>query len=302
MSDLSFAALTEELKGELLNKNRDIKDELETMLDSFLELSYEGVEVAVSIKHDCLLVRIFADGEYTFVSPIPRSESASIASALKLVRDYAVLEMLPLIFTDVPRSDLDYYKDFFKITDARIYPDDEDTFFVRVLTECDGVERLPRICTERLVLNEIKEKDICSYAKLCKDELVNKFWGYDAAADNPEGDDRFYIEVARREFELSQAITLGVFLDGTLIGEGVIYAFDYTGSASVGVRLLPEYQGRGFGSEAILGLISYCREIGLDYLVSDVMQENLASNKMMQRIFGEGAEGNGKIRYTMKLK
>ncbi len=301
MSDLSFAVLTDELRNELVFKGDVYSDDLAMMLDSFLELSREGIEAAVAIKCGCLLVRIFADGEYSFVSPIELEDGASVADALILVRDYAMRQMLPLIFTDVPRADIEYYQNFFKMPEARVYPDEDDTFFVSVFSECDGVDKPPSLYTERLILGEISEEHVPSYARLCRDKDVNRYWGYDVSADNKEDTDEFFLEVASRELDISQAITLGIFFDGALIGEAVIYAFDFTGGASFGIRLLPEYHGKGFGTEALGAVISYSRDIGLDYLCADVMPENTKSIKMMDKYFDTGREKCGKMHFKLKL-
>lgn len=301
MSDLSFTVLTDAVKTNLITENAEYSDDLRVMLDSFLELADEGIEAAVAIRCGCLLVRIFADGEYSFVSPIELEDGASVADALKLVREYAVRQMLPLIFTDVPRSDLEYYQSFFKMPEARAYPEDEDTFFVSVISECNGVDKTPSLYTERLILGEISEEHLPSYARLSRDKDVNRYWGYDVSADNKEDVDEFFLEVASRELDISQAITLGIFFDGALIGEAVIYAFDFTGGASFGIRLLPEYHGKGFGTEALGAVISYSRELGLDYLCADVMRENTKSIKMMEKYFDTGREKCGKIHFTLKL-
>ncbi len=302
MSDLSFTVLTDCVKANFISENSLYADDLRVMLESFLELAGEGIEAAVAIRCGCLLVRIFADGEYSFVSPIELSDCASVADALVIMRDYAVRQMLPLIFTDVPRSDIEYYQSFFKKLQARAYAEDEDTFVVSALSECNGIHKPPRLYTDRLMLSEISKEHLPSYARLCRDKDVNRYWGYDALADNKEDTDEFFLETARRELDLSQAITLGIFFDAALIGEAVIYAFDFTGGASFGIRLLPEYHGKGFGTEALGAVISYSRDIGLDYLCADVMSKNTKSIKMMGKYFDTGREKDGIMHFKLKLE
>ncbi|MDR9750411.1 GNAT family N-acetyltransferase [Pseudomonas sp. SZMC_28357] len=55
------------------------------------------------------------------------------------------------------------------------------------------------------------------------------------------------------------------------------------GHAEVGCLLLPEHQGKGFGTESRLAIIDYAREIGLDSLESTVTDGNIASCKVLEK-------------------
>ena len=43
-------------------------------------------------------------------------------------------------------------------------------------------------------------------------------------------------------------------MNGTLIGEAVLYNFDYRGSAELGCRIDKAYAGNGYGTEAFPGI------------------------------------------------
>ena len=298
---LSFKELTPDVLDELIKEYPQYSEELSEMLFGLLDLYRDGVTPAVSVLDSILFVRIFDEGVYSFISPIPLSDVADIRRALLLIRDYAVREMLPLVFTDVPREDITVYSNVFKLPNVRVYDDDDDLFFVRCATECDGVTELPNIYGERVALKPIFDIDATQYARLCKDKEVNRYWGYDADVDNVTGSDEFYLSLAKDEFERGVAITLGAYLQDSFIGEGVLYGFDFSGGASLGVRLLPEYQGRGFGSEIMTMLVSFAREIGLDYLTCEVLLENKASIKMTEKIFGLGLRDSDRNKYRISL-
>ena len=79
----------------------------------------------------------------------------------------------------------------------------------------------------------------------------NRWWGYDdvGGLGAPVTERSFY-DVARRDFENRMAVNFAVRLNGTLIGEAVLYNFDYRGSAELGCRIDKAYAGNGYGTEA----------------------------------------------------
>lgn len=55
------------------------------------------------------------------------------------------------------------------------------------------------------------------------------------------------------------------------------------GHAEVGTLLLPEFQGKGFGTESRKAIIDYAAAIGLDSLESTVTDGNIASCKVLEK-------------------
>ncbi|PBP91535.1 GNAT family N-acetyltransferase [Pseudomonas syringae] len=55
------------------------------------------------------------------------------------------------------------------------------------------------------------------------------------------------------------------------------------GHAEVGCLLLPEHQGKGFGTESRRAIIDYATAIGLDSLESTVTDGNIASCKVLEK-------------------
>lgn len=53
----------------------------------------------------------------------------------------------------------------------------------------------------------------------------------------------YFLSVAREDFRRRQAVNFAVRLDGKLIGEAVLYHFDWRGGAELGCRIAPAYAG-----------------------------------------------------------
>ena len=272
------------------------KELVAEVIESFANSEYE---VALSVYNDARLIRIY-DGGYMF-SPVGLRDPWDMRGALEAVRDYAVKEMIPLIFTDVLREELDVYTDLFRFVEARAY-DDEDTFWLSIDSECSTLESMPEISDGEMTLSEIKEEDKEAYGYLCMDDGINRYYGYEGRADNPDGDPDIFIETARRELDQGIALNLGVYFQGEFVGDGVIYAFDFSGGASVAVRILPERQGTGLGTRALSLLVELGRKIGLLHLYTEVMTENSASMAMTGKLMKNVLEEDGRAYFELNLE
>ena len=115
----------------------------------------------------------------------------------------------------------------------------------------------PELETERLVLDAITEEDIPAYNRLCLDDERNRYWGYDYRRDCENPDEEYFYLDQKKDFGSSTAMNFAVRLDGTFIGEVILYHFDFRGGAEIGIRLLPEYEGHGYAGEAYRGACDY---------------------------------------------
>ncbi len=154
---------------------------------------------------------------------------------------------------------------------------------LRVRNELAYVEEIPALHSERLTLDAMGEKDLAAYNRLCLDDERNRWWGYDYRKDlEGELTEGYFLEVARRDFANKLAVNFAVRLDGELIGEAVLYQFDYKGGAELGCRILPEYAGHGYGAEAFRRAAEWSLyELGLYRLKAKCYRENEASRKML---------------------
>ncbi len=308
---LTFEILNEENKSELIKRFTEELGDGETVaeiIEAFFQLSdEEGIEVAHTTSHGCLLVRIFDAGRYSFVYPIDIREDADIESTLTEIANYARRELIPLYFTDAPREELDRVGRVFPHIEARAYDEDEDSFVISIMSECDMLSDVPTFTHGDILLSQIDTSEIAEYARLCRDDEVNRYWGYDYKGDETDVTDEYFLRVTEAEFSAGVALALAVRErdgenKGKFLGEGVLFDFDYRGSAMVAIRLLPEYQGRGIGTRALEALIALAKDIGIKTLNSKVLLANTRSVKMTERKMPRLPDDDGKAVFVMNLQ
>ena len=280
----------------------DVSDEAIEIISGISELMTEETSVAFCYLDKVLYARIFDGERYVFPLPFMLDEECNAKEACLNLAAYARRELVPLIISDVPRDELKFLCDIFPHIDAFCYEDDDDSFFVKVNNECDMLEEIPMIELDGIALDELNDEDKEKYAELCRDRNLNKYWGYDADADNPDGDADFYINVVRREMNDGVALTLAVRENGELVGEATLYDFDYRGSASIAVRILPSFHSRGIGSRTLKALIELAREIGLTEVRTEVLIENENSIKMTSKYMREIMRTESKVLFALSLK
>ena len=250
---------------------------------------------------EVLYARIYDGERYLFPLPFMLTDDADAEAALINLAAYSVREMVPLIITDVPRDELDFVMSVFPHIYASAYEEDEDTFFIKVNNECDMLCEIPRIEEDGIILDGICEADKEKYAELCRDRALNKYWGYDVDADNPDGDVDFYLDTARREFEEGVALALAIREGGDFVGEATVYGFDCRGGACIALRVLPTCHSRGIGTRATRALISLAKEIGLSTLRAEILNENVASIKMTSKLMDLENTTKSKTYFTLSL-
>lgn len=116
-----------------------------------------------------------------------------------------------------------------------------------------------------IVLTAFRETDKEAYFRLNTDRENNLWWGYDYEEDytvpgHPD-EETFYTSVM---FDMAVGDSMNFAVreqeDGPMIGEGLLWNFTDAGSAEVGMRLLPEYQGKGISAIAGPALIRYAEK------------------------------------------
>ena len=257
--------------------------------------------VAFSYLNEVLYVRVYDGERYVFPLPFMLTEDADAEEACVNLAAYSRRELIPLIITDVPRDEIDFLCSIFPHIDAYTYEDDDDTFYIKVNNECDMLEGIPSTELDGITLDALSDIDKDGYAELCRDRDLNKYWGYDADEDNPDGDADFYLDVARRELQDGVAIALAIRIGGEFVGEATIYDFDYIGSAAIAVRVLPACHSRGIGSGATRALIKLAKQIGLKSLRTEILEENKSSIKMTSKCMDVVKYENGKVYFALSL-
>ena len=158
--------------------------------------------------------------------------------------------------------------------------------------ELDDWDAIPRLETERLVLDEMTEADKSVYNALCLDDERNRWWGYDYRQDlHGELTEDYFLEVARHDFACRLAANFAIRLDGQMIGEAVLYNFDWRGGAELGCRIAPAFAGHGYGTEAFAAVADWALyRLGLDRVVAKCYRENAASYRMLSSCMRRSGE------------
>ena len=97
------------------------------------------------------------------------------------------------------------------------------------------------------------------------------------------------------------AASFAICVDDKMIGEAVLFDFDYQGSGQAAIRLHGKYHGQGIGSEAVALLIELSRRMGLKTLRAEIKTENLPSLAMTRRYFSETGSDGEKVYFTLSL-
>ncbi len=267
--------------AELLSRceNDQIKEEISEMLFGYVE---EGVDFALSVAADCLVVRIY-DGEYLFMCPMALNQDASVSDAAEAVRRYAIREEIPITFIDVTSDELPLVSEPFRFCESIPMDDEGEIFAVKPLTEIGKIAELPTLCGTKSTLTPIYESDIADFARLSRDENTNKYFGYNYKEDYADASDDHFYDVVKYEEEVGLAACFAIRCEGAFAGEASLFGFDYLGGASVAIRLLPEFYGRGLGSEALSLMLDLARDIDIKSVETPIKKVNESSIKMTQK-------------------
>ena len=139
------------------------------------------------------------------------------------------------------------------------------------------------------------------YAELCKNQNVNKYWGYDYLDDVTDPNDEYFFDNAEREFACGIAAAMAIRVGGKFVGESTIYAFDGKGGAEFALRILPEWQGRGIGTETVRATVLAASRLGLVRLRAEVMSENLPSVAMLKKVSDSYTERDGRLLFDINI-
>ncbi|MDE7242746.1 MAG: GNAT family N-acetyltransferase [Oscillospiraceae bacterium] len=166
--------------------------------------------------------------------------------------------------------------------------------YVQVRNELDGLEEIPVLESKRLTLDAITDRDRAVYNRLCLDDERNRWWGYDYRKDlKGELTDSWFLDVARHDFQNKLAVNFAVRLNGHMIGEAVLYEFDWRGGAELGCRIVPELSGYGYGTEAFQCVAEWSLyRLGLYRLKGKCFKENAASKRMLESCMRPKGEDN----------
>ena len=257
---------------------------------------------AFAFTHGTCVARCFDGAEYTFSFPYEISEYADVFMAVEETVRYAVLEEIEPVFEGVPAERVGM---FFTLGYRHINADsdspDSDTYRISLKSECALIDCYPEAACENTELCALRKNDFSDYERLCRDVENNKYWGYDYREDYGDAKDVSFAALAERDFELSSALSLAIMDSGKFVGEALISSFDYKGGADISVRILPEFQNKGYGSRALSLLFEIAEKMGLVKLYARVYKENAPSISLFSKQADEAREEKDTVVFVYNL-
>lgn len=158
-----------------------------------------------------------------------------------------------------------------------------DKFNVYPHRAIDSIPHYPELSSERLILREITDFNAKELYRLEFDEERNKYWGYNwrehySGEPTPE----YFLSNIRADFKNKEEMPFGIFFDGMFAGEVVLHNFGYRNDCEIGVRLLPEFEGKGIAREALLTLMHYAFfTLDIDVVLAKCYKPNERSRKCL---------------------
>ena len=293
-------------RGEFLKISAELSDSEREIISEYLSdgNDYGDFEVLFGYISGCLILRYYSsDAGYHFESPIPLSSEAEIEKAFLAVSEYCKREAIPEIYVGVSEEDIPT-----ALRGAESYEtaqDEDGTYLVIVYTECQMCDELPEVMYEDVYLGEFASAFADDYERIVKNVNLNRYFGYNVMEDHPEATGKELVQIARGEFENGEAMNFAAtVLSGernVFIGEGTLSSFDGRGGASVAFRVLPEWQGRGYGRKILKALTLAAKDIGLKRLFASVARENLPSLAILKREFSKVGETEDTLDFTLML-
>ena len=137
-----------------------------------------------------------------------------------------------------------------------------------------------KVCTKRLTLRKIEESDFDNLIDIFLSEEVAKTF---MLPDFKSRDDA--LKLAERFRDLSQdrnRFVYGVYLDNRLIGF-VNDVFIGENVVELGYVISPKHKNKGYATEALKGSINLIFESGFQFVKCEAFEENLASQRVMQK-------------------
>lgn len=297
-----------------------LSDDERSKAASYITPDIYGHEIAHSYYEGCLLTRLFTDEiGYYFWPAVPLSRRARLGKAYEAISDYARLEAIKEVYVDLPRDHVSMVtkgKPYATVTkdEDDDFRDDEDEergepwerYFVEIDTECTLAEYLPEVMVDDVYLSEFAIAYAADYERLVRNKEVNRYFGYSYLDDAEGASGTDFINMAREQFDRGEAMNFAAtVLSGDknlLIGEGTLYGFDGKRGASFSLRLLPEWQGKGYGKKILAALISLANGLGLFKLYAEIDQRNIPSIRLVSTVGKLEKKKDSRVRFTVNVK
>ena len=145
----------------------------------------------------------------------------------------------------------------------------------------EHIRAKPVIDAEKVRLRPLQAADVPDIKTWTTDISVYTYWG-----KGPGKTDRNPELLFERSPKPVKSFRLGIEekRSGRLIGEVWVYRIEKKRMASVAIRLAAAWQGKGYGTEALLQMTLFCfRNTELQRLWAEVDVRNIASQRMLEK-------------------
>ena len=140
----------------------------------------------------------------------------------------------------------------------------------------------PCLETTRLVLRQTTNEDVAEVFAIFSDPKTTQFHNLDTFTHINQALE--VIEQRAMGFENKYGIRWGIALkeDGLIGSCGFTWNKEFTG-AEVGYELKSEFWRQGIMSEALQVILQYGFEVKLQFVIAEIMLENTASKKLLEK-------------------
>jgi len=138
--------------------------------------------------------------------------------------------------------------------------------------------------TDRLQMREFALDDIDAVFEFSTCPDVTRFTGDAGAVRSKQDAENLIKTVWLAEYEMYGYARYALVHKGDqkVIGFCGVKFEPELGLPDIGYRMMPAYWGRGLATEAVAATLKYAREVlGLERIVGEVVDQNLASNKLL---------------------
>ena len=157
---------------------------------------------------------------------------------------------------------------------------------VHINSPAAKIKEMPVLSAGGVVLTAFRDTDKEAYLALNTDIDNNRYWGYDYREDEEiigKIDENTFYDFTLLDMRAGDSINFAVRESeaGKMIGEALLWNFTADGTAEIGCRISPEYQGKGYGGAAFKALADFAQNTLNTNVAARCFKENNASYKMI---------------------
>ena len=160
-------------------------------------------------------------------------------------------------------------------------------YLVHIDSPASKTPSLPILSAGRVVLTPFRETDKAAYLALNMNVQNNRYWGYDYREDvsiTGRIDEDTFFDSTMFDVAVGDSVNFAIRLtpDGNMIGEVILWNFTSDREAELGCRILPQYQGSGFGKAAFGAAADFAEKTLGVMVYARCFHENTASRRMIE--------------------